>query len=227
MLKRAINLNSSSTNSDRIPMIDKQKPCEQYQNIAGALLFIAGVVIFLGIITAETLYPGYNTAQNMISDLGATEPPNSIIVQPSATIFNFSMMICGLCIILSAYCIHRALYMKTVTLTIALFGVGALGVGIFPGNYGAVHGISALITFIFGGLAAIMSYKVTTLPFRCFSVILGSIALLDLMLYYILGQASPFAIFGIGGLERWIAYPIALWVTGFGGYLMGSAERIS
>lgn len=203
-------------------MTDEQKSRIQYLNIAGALLFIAGVVILLGIITAETLYPNYNTAQNMISDLGATEPPNSIIIQPSATIFNVSMMICGLCIILAAYCIHRTLYVAAVTLPLALFGIGALGVGIFPGNYGAVHGISALITFIFGGVAAIMSYKVVTPPFRYFSVILGSIALLDLLLYYILGQASPFAILGIGGVERWIAYPIALWVTGFGGYLMGS-----
>lgn len=207
-------------------IIDKQKPPEHYQNIAGALLFVAGVVIFLGIITAETLYPGYNTAQNMISDLGATEPPNSIIIQPSATIFNVSMMVCGLCIILSALYIHRALYRSTITLPIVLFGIGALGVGIFPGNYGAVHGISALITFIFGGLAAIMSYKVTTSPFRYFSVILGSIALLDLLLYYILGQSSPFTIFGMGGLERWIAYPIALWVTGFGGYLMGAQNKL-
>lgn len=197
----------------------------QYQNIAGTMLFVAGIVIFLGIITAEALYPGYNTAQNMISDLGATEPPNSIIIQPSATIFNVTMMICGLCIILSAYCIHRALFIGTFTVPLALFGIGALGVGIFPGNYGAVHGISALLTFIFGGIAAIMSYRVVTSPFMYFSIAFGSIALLNLLSYYILGQASPFAIFGIGGLERWIAYPIALWITGFGGYLMGSTER--
>jgi hypothetical membrane protein len=206
-------------------MNDKQKFRVQYQKIAGLLLFIAGVVIFLGIPTAETLYPGYSTAQNMISDLGATEPPNSIIIQPSATIFNISMMICGLCIIISAYFIHRTLYSGTLTLPLALFGTGALGVGIFPGNYGAVHGISALLTFIFGSVAAIMSYKIVTSPFRYFSVVLGSIALLDLLLYYILGASSPFAIFGIGGLERWIAYPIVLWVTGFGGYLMGSSMR--
>lgn len=206
-------------------MTNKQKSRVQYRNIAGSLLFTAGVVIFLGIITAEILYPGYNTAQNMISDLGATEPPNSIIIQPSATIFNVSMMVCGLCIILSAYCIHRVLDSSTFTLSLALFGTGALGVGIFPGNYGALHGISALLTFIFGGVAAIMSYRIVASPLRYFSVVLGFIALLDLLLYYILAEASPFAIFGIGGLERWIAYPIALWVTGFGGYLMGSEER--
>ncbi len=30
----------------------------QYRTMAGALLFIAGAVALMGIITAETLYPG-------------------------------------------------------------------------------------------------------------------------------------------------------------------------
>ncbi|WP_292467238.1 DUF998 domain-containing protein [Methanolobus sp.] len=206
-------------------MSEIQNHSFKYRNIAGALLFIAGVVIFLGITSAETFYPDYNTAQNMISDLGATEPPNSIITQPSATIFNSTMIVCGLCIILAAFCIHRSFSEITVTVPLLLFGFGALGVGIFPGNYGVVHGLSALLTFIFGGVAAIVSFKIVASPFRYLSVILGSIALLDLLLYYILGQTSPFAVFGIGGLERWIAYPVALWVTGFGGYLMGNSEE--
>lgn len=25
---------------------------------------------------------------------------------------------------------------------------------------------------------------------------------------------------GLGGTERWIVYPIVLWITGLGGYLM-------
>jgi hypothetical membrane protein len=50
--------------------------------MAGAMLFITGAIALIGIITAETLYPGYSTADDMVSDLGATEPPNSIIVQP-------------------------------------------------------------------------------------------------------------------------------------------------
>ena len=43
----------------------------------------------MGIITAEALYPGtFSTGANEISDLGGTRPPNSVILQPSATIFN-------------------------------------------------------------------------------------------------------------------------------------------
>ena len=79
----------------------------RYEKIAGTLLFAAGVLAFMGIITAETLYPGYSTSQNMISDLGATEPPNSIIIQPSSTIFSAAMAISGLLITASAYCINR------------------------------------------------------------------------------------------------------------------------
>ncbi|MDQ1250945.1 MAG: hypothetical protein QG646_14 [Euryarchaeota archaeon] len=205
-------------------MADRQDSHMKYANIAGALLFCAGVLAFLGIITAETLYPGYSTSQNMISDLGATEPPNSVIIQPSSSIFSASMAVCGLFIIISSYLVHNTFRMKEVTFPLCLFGVGVLGVGIFNGSYGAIHGIFALLTFIMGGLAAIASSRVVKLPLNYFSVVLGGIALLDLFLYYFLENSSPFATFGIGGLERWIAYPILLWIIGFGGYLMGHSQ---
>lgn len=197
----------------------------RYKCIAGALLFIAGVLAFMGIITAESLYPEYSTSQNTISDLGGTLPPDSIIIQPSATIFDVTMAVSGLLIIAAGYCIHFAFRKKAVTLLLGLFGTGVLGVGIFNGSYGDIHAIFALLAFLAGGLSAIASYRVQRTPLSFFSVILGGIALLDLILYYILGEASPFTTFGIGGLERWIAYPILLWVTGFGGYLMGACNN--
>lgn len=183
-----------------------------------------GALAFLGIITSEALYPGYSTSQNQISDLGASQPPNSIIVQPSAAIFDAVMIISGLLITAAAYCIHRAFMSRAVTVLLALFGIGVLGVGIFPGNYGELHAIFALLTFIFGGLSAIAAYKVETSPFRYFSIAMGAISLLDLLLYFVLGNSSPFLALGLGGLERWIAYPILLWVTCFGGYLMGHSN---
>jgi hypothetical protein len=33
---------------------------------------------------------------------------------------------------------------------------------------------------------------------------------------------SPFSVFGRGGTERMAAYPLLIWIIGFGGYLMGS-----
>lgn len=196
----------------------------KYKNIAGMLLFSAGVLAFLGIITAETLYPGYSTSQNMISDLGATEPPNSIIIQPSSSIFSASMFFCGLLILAASFFIQRAFRKLKLTVLLGLFGTGVLGVGIFNGSYGDIHAIFALLAFLMGSLTAIASFRVQKAPMSYFSIILGGIALLDLVFYYIMGDASPFAIFGLGGLERWIAYPILLWVTGFGGYLMGCSH---
>ena len=45
-----------------------------YRKAAGALLFLAGAVVLMGIITAEALYPAdYSTAANTVSDLGAPD----------------------------------------------------------------------------------------------------------------------------------------------------------
>jgi hypothetical protein len=43
-------------------------------------------------------------------------------------------------------------------------------------------------------------------------------------MYMLLGDASPTTFLGIGGVERWIVYPVVLWITAFGGYLSGRAD---
>ena len=179
------------------------------------------MVAFLSVTTAEALYPGYSISANVISDLGATGSPQSLVVQPSATIFNTTVIVCGVLIILAAFFLYRSFKSLVLAIAAGLSGVGFLGVGIFPANYGDLHAAFALLTFIVGAVAAILAYRVETGPFRYFSVILGAVSLAVLALYFILGDSSPLAGLGLGGMERWVAYPILLWVTGFGGYLMG------
>ena len=190
---------------------------------AGLLFFLAGSIILMGIITAETFYPEkytYTTSDSMISDLGATEPPNSIITQPSATIFNFSMMIVGILILLGTYFLFMALNDKIAAILIGLLGLGALGVGIFPGNVNPQHPLFALTTFISGGLSAIYSYRLINSPFKYLSLVFGITGL------FFLFTASIFIpIMGGGGVERWVAYPIVLWLSGFGAYLMGLSSK--
>ena len=110
------------------------------------------------------------------------------------------------------------------TIPIAILGIGALGVGLFPGNTGNPHAICALVTFVSGGVAAIAASRVATGPFRYLSILLGAVALGTLFSYLLLGDAGPLASLGSGGVERWIVYPIVLWVTAFGGYLAGRAD---
>jgi len=193
--------------------------------VAGFLLFFAGVLAFMGIITAEALYPeGYSTSGNAISDLGATEPPDSRIEEPSATIFNSAMMAAGVLILVASFCIQRGHNRWAAPVLIALYGIGILGVGVFPGDHGTVHALFALLTFIAGGLAAVVSLTILTPPFSYIAVILGLVALVTLLLYFVLGDSSPMAGLGIGGVERWVAYPVLLWTMGIGGYLMGRAR---
>jgi len=88
----------------------------------------------------------------------------------------------------------------------------------------APHAIFAMVTFVAGGVAAVSAARVTTAPFRLISFVLGAVSLLTLTSYILLGDGSPMAAFGIGGIERWIVYPVILWVIAFGGYLSGRAD---
>ena len=201
-----------------------------YQKIAGVLLSIAGVAILMGIITGEALYPApYNTAKNTISDLGGTMPSEGgVVLQPSATIFVATMLVTGVMIIIGAYFVHRSFERWAATIPLALLGIGVLGVGVFPGYVPVVHPIFALIAFVSGGVAAVMAYKVTTSPFRYISIALGVITLVSVILAFFFLEAWAFvATLGEGGIERWIAYPVVLWLVMSGGYLMGRSNRES
>ena len=194
--------------------------------LGGSLLTIAGVTILMGIITSEALYP------DLVSPPAATRSatsagrarPNSLVFQPSAMIFDLSMAAIGILVIAGSWFVHRVFGRRSVTIPLTVLGIGALGVGLFPGNTGTPHAIFAMITFVAGGVAAVSAARVTTAPFRLISFALGTVSLLTLVSYILLGDSSPMAALGIGGIERWIVYPVILWVIAFGGYLSGRAD---
>lgn len=187
-------------------------------------MFLTGAVLLMGIITAEIFYPpGYSTSQNEISDLGATRPPESIIVQPSATIFNTTMIVAGGMLIVAALFFHRGFRRGLVTAFILLLGVGMAGVGFFPGNNASVHPLFALLTFVTAGVSAILSAQVSAAPFRYLAIALGLVTLTFLVLA-IFAAGVVYPVLGDGGTERWVAYPAILWIIGFGGYLLASPE---
>jgi hypothetical membrane protein len=189
--------------------------------LAGTALFAAGCVIVMGIITAEALYPlVYTTGGNEISDLGGTRPPAGLVFQPSATIFNLTMMTTGLLVLVGAWLGHRQ-FGRATTFAIGALGSAVLGVGIFPGNTGAPHALLSMVAFFSGGIAAVLSARSVTPPLRYALVILGAANLLFLASYFALGDTSPLWGLGVGGAERWVAYPVILWLIGFGGYVGG------
>jgi hypothetical membrane protein len=188
--------------------------------IAGLLFFLAGSIILMGIITAEAFYPsGYTTANSEISDLGATRPPNSIIQQPSATIFNTTMLVTGLMVLIGSFFQHNYFKKWQFSVPFFLFAIGLTGVGIFPGNIDPYHGICSLLTFTMGGLSAILCSTVVSSPFRYVGIVFGLITLITLFT-----AQNYIPIIGDGGTERWVAYPTVLWLVGFGGYLLNEKK---
>lgn len=191
----------------------------------------AGTVLFLGVVQfalfemiSEFVYPGYSVSSNYISDLGP--PCQGGVVCPSQTswlIFDTSIVIMGLAILVSAYLIYKHFRWRPFAGLIGLAGFGAIGVGVF--NETApydLHGIFSLITFLGIGLSALMSFRLQKAPLSYFAVFLGLLTLLSLVLYVPDSGVSSGAALGIGpgGLERLIVYPVLFWSLAFAGHLM-------
>ena len=191
-----------------------------YEKIAGLLMVISGIQFMLLVSIAETLYPNYNTAMYDLSSL-ADLP----IHEPSATLFNATVFTAGLLVFIASYLIYKRYQSKIFPAFLALLGIGAMGVGIFPGYTGNAHVIFAMISFIFGSLAMLTSFTILRDSLlKYVLIVLGGVAFIDILLVIILQDASPFMAFGTGGTERIIVYPVILGVIALGGYLMGSTS---
>lgn len=195
---------------------------ERYRTIAGLALVSVGIASILGIITAEAFYTGYDPTTQTISALGAASGAGGA-VQPSATIFNGAMLLSGLLTLVAAFGIHRVYDNRVLTALVTLSGLGVAGVGVFPAQYSGPHAVAALTAFGAGGISAIVAATVVRGPFRYVSAALGVVALLAMAGFVSLGGSTAL---GIGGLERWITYPTQIWVTAFGGYLLGMSDGV-
>ena len=188
--------------------------------MAGALFFIAVIQFVLSLIVSEALYPGYSISDNYLSDLG---------VGPSSMIFNSSVFLLGLLLIIGACFLQRAFHFEMLTVLVVLTAIGVMGVGIFTEDFGTIHSVASLIAFLFSGLLAIFSvicsyvhkFSLVKMPFSAISVILGLITLGALGLFV----GKIYLGLGAGGMERMIVYPILMWGAGFGGYLVAYPEE--
>jgi len=188
--------------------------------VAGALIFVAVTQFVLGVIVSEALYSGYSISGNYVSDLG---------VGSSSMIFNSSVFLMGLLLIIGAYFLHRAFGFTMLTVTFVLTAIGAMGVGIFTLDAGIIHSVTALIFFLFSGLSAIFAvicsyvhgFKLMKMPFSAIAVILGLTELGGFVLFV----GKIYFGLGVGGMQRMVLYPVLIWLVGFGGYLMAHPDK--
>jgi hypothetical membrane protein len=178
--------------------------------LAGIMVFLGTSLFLFGIIISEARYPGYHVS-SVISDLG---------VGPTAWLFNSSVFIFGIFLIISAYLLLNIGTNRYFTALLGLAGLGAVLVGLIPETQGAPHVFAAVMVFIFGGLCAITGYSVFRGPFSIISPFLGIIALIATILL----ASGIYLGLGMGGMERMIAYPLIIWGFGAGAYLMSPGK---
>jgi hypothetical membrane protein len=190
------------------------------KKVAGLLFFVGVVQFVLAIVISEAVYSGYSVGQ-YVSDLGDWNLAGNY-----AAIFNASIILSGMLIIAGAYFIQRGFKNRLFTSLLFIYGIGGVGVGLFAENISLpVHSVFALVAMVSGAASAIMSYKFVKSPLSYVSVILGAVSLLALVLF-MLGQGSSGFYLGLalGGMERFIIYPVLLWMLGFGAYLIGNSS---
>ncbi len=197
------------------------------EKVAGMLFFVAATQFVLGLTIAEALYLGYSMSDNYISDLG---------IGPSSIIFNSSVFLLGLLLVIGTYFLRHISKFKTVNMLLLLMAIGAMGVGVFTKDFRTVHGGVASMAFFFGGLSALLSFKALKKPLSLISIILGTMTLGALVLFSS-GMITSGSLtsneaydsdfymgLGPGGMEHMIVYPALMWLAVFSGHLVTQRE---
>lgn len=207
--------------------VNGRLPVSRVTSSPGVLLFAGAAAVLMGIITAEALYPAaahYNTRTSSVSDLAAMRPDN-IVRQPSALIFNVTMILAGLAFAVAAYLLHRRAGGRRLTVPLGLLGTGMVGVGFVPGYHLAVHTLFAMTAFVSGGVGALLTAKSYTGALRVIFRCLGIVSLSSLVMGSFLTEWAPVTRVGEGGVERWVIYPVIFWVVAVAVGLLTTSER--
>lgn len=180
-------------------------------------MFLGGLEMLLLVHIAEFLYPGYSVSEDYLSHLG---------IGPTAPriVFTAALVAFGLLILWASSLLRERDRSSRLWLMLTLSGIGAIGVGVFDmDSFRELHGLSALVAFLFGNLAAVYSRRSVRPPLSQLFVLLGMTGLAALVLLITNVDLG----LGLGGIERMAFYPAMFWVLAYGVYLMaeeGAAE---
>ena len=131
----------------------------------------------------------------------------------------------------SALLIYQALRNRLFSVLFGLWGLGALVAGVVPENVDlTTHGLSSIISFVGGAVAALTFYRLrfgTPRYFLYIPVILGAITLIGtLILLFVPFATLEASVIGHGGVERIVVYPMIAWEIILGIILLRHESRM-
>jgi len=187
------------------------------QAVPGFLLFVLAAQFMTVIMLGASMAPGYDFGQGAISDLG--------VIGETALLFNISLVVVGLLNIAAGWLLSARHGKWWILPVFGIAGLGAAGAGLFPLNSSDLHGIFALVAFLFFNVQALACSTIVRGPMRAISLVAGAVGLVFVVIMVVGDSGNPavFGPIGHGGAERMIVYPSMLWMLAFGGFLM--AER--
>ena len=188
------------------------------RTLAGVCFFTLAAQFMTAIMLAAAMVPGYDFRGAAISDLG--------VFPETALLFNVSLILVGLLNLAGGYFFYRMHGKRWLLALFALAGVGAIGAGLFPLDTGGLHGLAALLAFVFFNVQAIGSATRLRGVMRALAALAGGLGLVFVVLMALGdgGNTAAFGPLGHGGTERMIVYPVMLWLVALGGYLVGPSE---
>lgn len=200
----------------------------------GPTLWILSATYFLAQVVVGWVWnPPYSAVRNTISDLGNTacgQYGGSYVCSPRHLLMNLAFMLLGLVMIGGSILIlqeftERDTVEKVAAAVgfgcLAVAGVGAFLVGLFPENTSHVmHITGAGLAIGVGNLGILVLGVVLTLPegLRRFMLIFSVVSLTALVCF----AGQRYFGLGPGGMERIAAYPETVWLIVFGLYISRS-----
>jgi hypothetical membrane protein len=199
----------------------------RWQRSLGPILYVASVQYFVvQFLVSLRWSPAYSWSRNAISDLGNTNCATfkgRYVCSPLHPLMNVSFVVLGLTMIVGSVLIYQVGPLSRGRFLgfgcLALGGVGAAMVGLFPENQASgLHAIGASLPFLVGNVAIVVLACSWSMPraLRWYSLFTGIVALVALAAY----ASGHYLDLGEGGCERLVAYPQAIWMIVVGTSLL-------
>ncbi len=198
----------------------------------GSLLWILCTQYFVVQILVAKAYVGqFSLAHNTISDLGNTACAvfgDRYVCSPMHTWMNVSFFTLGTTQLLGAVFLYKAIHKSRKSqagfAAMIAAGFGTMIVGLYPENtIGFIHGAGAVLPFTLGNIAILLLATQLRLPrwLRYYSYLSGFVGLAALVLF----MSQTYLGVGLGGMERFVAYPQTIWMIVVGAYCLHSDAR--